>query len=151
MLRPTSPEEEKEEKKESLLLCKVKGSDDMEKTKQRRELEKNTPVSDRTTIHSLSEFPVPTLFSKRPKSRGAEDGSRPTSPTSEGDKKESLYDKLPGSLKAEVLVKVKEGGDPEVNKQRQELIRAKTPNQLSQINSLSDFPVPSPIQHLFGG
>ena len=39
--------------------------------------------------------------------------------------------------------------DPETQKMRQELTRAKTPNQLGNISSISDIPVPSPIQNLF--
>ncbi len=78
--------------------------------------------------------------------------SRCASPTSTGgQQKETLYDKLPDSFKAEVLVKAKEDPDEGKIKQRQELTRSKSPHELSQITSLSDFPVPSPIQNLFGG
>ena len=76
--------------------------------------------------------------------------NRSATPTSGSGKKDTIYDRLPGSLKAEVLVKVKDT-DPEKTKERQELIRSKTPNELSQITSLGEFPVPSPIQNLFGG
>ena len=75
---------------------------------------------------------------------------RSTTPTSGSGKKDTIYEKLPGSLKSEVLVKVKDS-DPEKTKERQELIRSKSPHELSQITSLAEFPVPSPIQNLFGG
>jgi hypothetical protein len=75
---------------------------------------------------------------------------RSTTPTSGSGKKETLYEKLPASLKAEVMVRAKDT-DQEKSKQRQELIRSKSPHELSQITSLSAFPVPSPISNLFGG
>ena len=75
---------------------------------------------------------------------------RSTTPTSGSGKKDTIYERLPGSLKSEMLVRVKDA-DPEKTKQRQELIRSKSPHELSQITSPSEFPVPSPIQHLFGG
>ena len=75
---------------------------------------------------------------------------RSTTPTSGSGKKDTIYEKLPGSLKSEVLVKVKDS-DPEKTKERQELIRSKSPHELSQITSFAEFPVPSPIQNLFGG
>ena len=49
-----------------------------------------------------------------------------------------------------MLVRAKDT-DPEKTKERQELIRSKSPHELSQITSFAEFPVPSPIQNLFGG
>ena len=60
-------------------------------------------------------------------------------------KPETLYEKLPGSLKAELLVKQTEE-DQENTKKNQELVRSMSPAELGNINSLSEFPLPS-----FGG
>lgn len=61
--------------------------------------------------------------------------------------KDKLYDTLPRSMKSEVLVRVRDE-DPQVQKQRQELTRSKSPVELSQISSLSDFPIPKNIEDL---
>ena len=61
--------------------------------------------------------------------------------------KEKLYDTLPRSMKAEVLVRVRDE-DPEVQIERQELTRAKSPMELSQISSPADFPIPKNIENL---
>ena len=59
-----------------------------------------------------------------------------------------LYATMPKSLKSEVLVRVKDE-DPPVQRQRQELTRAKSPSELAQISSLSDFPIPTNIEKMF--
>ena len=61
--------------------------------------------------------------------------------------KEKLYDTLPRSLKAEVLVRVRDE-DPEIQMERQELTRAKSPVELSKISSFSEFPVPKNIENI---
>ena len=61
--------------------------------------------------------------------------------------KDKLYDTLPKSMKTELLVKVRDE-EPEVQKQRQELVRSKSPVELSQMTSLSDFPVPATVEKL---
>ena len=61
--------------------------------------------------------------------------------------KDKMYDTLPKSMKQELLVKVRDE-DPEVQKKRQELTRSKSPVELSQISSLSDFPVPATIEKM---
>ena len=50
-------------------------------------------------------------------------------------------------MKAEVLVRVRDE-DPEVQMQRQELTRSKSPVELSQISSLSEFPIPKNIENM---
>ena len=56
-----------------------------------------------------------------------------------------VYDKLPASLKSEVMVRVRQE-DPEVQRERAELVKSKSPTELSQMTSLSDFPLPSTIE-----
>ena len=60
---------------------------------------------------------------------------------------DKLYETLPRSMKSEVQVRVRQE-DPEVQRQRQELTRAKSPIELAQMTSLSDFPIPANIEKL---
>ena len=60
---------------------------------------------------------------------------------------ENMYATLPKSLKSELLVKscVEE---PEVQKERMALTQSKSVSELSQIKSLSEFPIPDNIEKL---
>ena len=46
-----------------------------------------------------------------------------------------------------LLVKAREE-DPETQKQRQELTRSKSPVELSQMSSISEFPIPTTIEKM---
>lgn len=61
---------------------------------------------------------------------------------------DDMYNTLPKSLKSEVLVSSRVIDDPELIAQRQEIVRSKTPRELSQINTLDDFPIPTRIENL---
>ena len=61
---------------------------------------------------------------------------------------DDMYSTLPKSLKCEVLVASKVIDDPVLLAQRQELVRSKSPRELSQINTLDEFPLPSKIETL---
>jgi hypothetical protein len=61
--------------------------------------------------------------------------------------KASLYEALPDSLKAEVLVRARVE-TPEIQAERAETVKTKTVAELSQINSISDFPLPKQIENL---
>ena len=50
-------------------------------------------------------------------------------------------------MKSEVLVRVRDE-DPDLQRQRQELTRAKSPIELSRISSLNEFPIPKNIEGL---
>ena len=76
-----------------------------------------------------------------PPPRKGREGANTAAP----EKPETLYEKLPGSLKAELLVTQTEE-DQENAKKNQALVRAMSPSELGNINSLSEFPLPS-----FGG
>ena len=60
-----------------------------------------------------------------------------------------LYNQLPGSFKSEVLVRARQE-DPEVQSERAEIIKNKTVNELSQISSIDDFPIPKSVEQLIG-
>ena len=54
---------------------------------------------------------------------------------------------LPAGLKMELMVKSKVE-DPEVQKQRQEMVNNKSVAQLGEIHGLSDFPIPTTLERL---
>ena len=57
-------------------------------------------------------------------------------------RKENLYATLPASLKTELMVQSKVLEDEEVIKLRQELVKSKSPAELSEIHGLDEIPVP---------
>lgn len=59
------------------------------------------------------------------------------------------YNTLPSSLKSEVLVRARQE-DPEVQRERAEVVKAKSVNELSQVASIEDFPLPKSIDQLIG-
>lgn len=61
----------------------------------------------------------------------------------------SFYNSLPRSLKSEVLVRSRLE-EPEIQRLRSETVKAKSVNELSQINSFDDFPLPRPLENLVG-
>merc|ERR1711936_250286 len=72
--------------------------------------------------------------------------SRPISPGARSIQ-ENLYATLPKSLKSEILVKsVVE--DPDRQLQNMSLTQSKSVSELSQIKTLSDFPIPENIEKL---
>ena len=77
--------------------------------------------------------------------RSADGSSRPTSPQSF---KESIYSTLPRSLKEQQLVVKSKLEDPEKVRERQEIVRTKSPTELSQISSISDLPIPSRVENM---
>ena len=107
--------------------------EDPEVQASRAETVKNKTVAELSQIHSLSDFPIPSTLqhlsdatSKRPKRQEIK----------------PLQDYVPQSLKSTLLVSSKIEMDPEVLRERMELNRSKSPNELSEIHSLSDVPIP---------
>ena len=103
----------------------------------RAELVNSKTVAELSQIGSFSDIPIPSkiqyLFEPK---RGQLANDNNTMPR----KKIESY--IPDSLKKEVLVAQKSGQDQDVVKARQELVRSKSPTELSEIHSLGDFPVP---------
>ncbi len=60
-----------------------------------------------------------------------------------------MYNNLPASLKTEVLVRARQE-DPEIRQARAETVKAKSVNELSQINSIDEFPLPKSIDQMIG-
>lgn len=130
-------------KAEVLVKARV---EDPEVQRQRAEITKCKTPNQLSQINSLADFPIPTtietMLEKRPKSSVPMEEAADPKPI-----KDKLYDTLPRSMKSEVLVRVRDE-DPELQKQRQELTRSKSPVELSQISSLAEFPIPKNIEGL---
>ena len=58
------------------------------------------------------------------------------------------YEGLPESLKKEVLVRSVVEEDPDVLKERQDLVKNMNPGQLGNIGGLSDFPLPEKLDSM---
>merc|ERR1712173_469196 len=61
---------------------------------------------------------------------------------------QAAYNTIPKSLREQnIVTAIKENLDPEELARNQELTRSKTPAELSQIHSLSEFPLPDNIKN----
>ena len=54
-----------------------------------------------------------------------------------------MQDYIPDGLKSQLLVTTKSGQDQDILKDRQELVRCKTPSELGQVKSIADLPIPT--------
>merc|ERR1712223_1501448 len=150
--RPTSPQSFKESiygslprsLKEQQLVVKSK-LEDPEKVRERQEIVRTKSPNELAQISSISDLPLPSRVENMLK-RKSEPGS-PVAPPRRW-KAEDIYESLPGSLKSELVVRSREMDDPEELERRREMIRTQTPAQLSEINSLSDLPVPKFIEKM---
>merc|ERR1719394_775926 len=125
---------------------------------ERRAVVASKSVSELSQVTSLSDFPVPTTLSRAfHKSMERLNGMKSEKPVDVNDSRpispgarsiqENLYATLPKSLKSEILVKsVVE--DPDRQLQNMALTQSKSVSELSQIKSLSDFPIPENIEKL---
>lgn len=115
-------------------LVRTKVEEDEVVLKERQELTRSKTPAQLSQIHGLGDIPFPTL--RKAKSHDKLKMEEDTSKS-----KENLYERLPGTLKTECLVRTREE-DPEVLKERQILVKNKTPAELGEIHGLSDFPLP---------
>merc|ERR1711988_2079284 len=132
--------------------------EDPEVLAERRAIVASKSVSELSQITSISDFPVPKtlsrafhksmemLTSSRPAQPVEDDNSRPLSPGARSIQ-ENLYATLPRSLKSEILVKSCVE-DPEVQSHNMALTQSKSVSELSQIKSISEFPIPEKIERL---
>ena len=130
----------------SEVLVRVR-DEDPEVQKQRQELTRSKSPIELSKINSLAEFPIPKNIEGLMQKKGLDESAGPTPPPRRF-KKEDIYATLPASFKTEVLVKTKIETDEEVLRHRQELTRAKTPTELSEIHGVEDFPIPTFVQNL---
>merc|ERR1711963_893687 len=129
--------------------------EDQDVVAKNKEIIKTKSVGELAHIGTLSDFPIPdnvenlynkltTTSTKRP--APAAPAERPSSPQSF---KETIYETLPRSMReTQLITNSKFEEDEERLKERQELTRTKSPTELSQISSMSDFPIPTPVENL---
>merc|ERR1711971_194791 len=129
--------------------------EDQDLVAKNKEIIKTKSVGELSHIGALSDFPIPdnvenlynkltATSSKRP--APAVPTERPSSPQSF---KETIYETLPRSMReTQLITNSKFDGDEERLKERQELTRTWGPTELSQISSISDFPIPTPVENL---
>merc|ERR1711936_63382 len=125
---------------------------------ERRAVVASKSVSELSQITSISDFPVPKtlsrafhksmemLASSKPAHSVEDEESRPLSPGARSIQ-ENLYATLPKALKSEILVKSCVE-DPEVQLEHMALTQSKSVSELSQIKSISEFPIPDKIERL---
>merc|ERR1712106_354459 len=133
--------------RETQLLVKSKVDVDEEKVKERQELTRTKSPTELSQISSISDLPIPAPVENLLKKKSEPESESPAVPPRKW-KKEDIYESIPSSLKSELIVRSREIDDPEELEQRKELIRTHTPAQLSEINSISEFPVPKFLGNL---
>ena len=143
---------------ETKLITNIKVEKDQERLQSRQNLVKNHTPAELGSIKNMSDFPIPSRLQHLtlPKFKGStakslndmEQSDSPAVPPRQKSCKDSIYESLPSSLRNEVIVRSRVITDEE-SKLRQELIRSKSPVELSQMSSLKDFPVPRTIEKLF--
>ena len=149
-------------------LLVVSKFEDADTLQLRQQIVQSRSVSELSQISGLSDFPVPEKLEKlmtlkRKKEQKLED-TLDTSAKPEGKDyshlspmalHDTLYSTLPRSMKSELRVtsritSVKDSSDAATDKiqTRRDLVSSKSVNELSQVKTLADVPIPSPIQNL---
>merc|ERR1719458_986901 len=104
-------------------------------------------------IHSLSDVPIPSFIQNLAASKKNLDEPNTEKPKMDTDDKEKgpfkIYDTLPASLTETKLMTKSVVEEPEVQAARAEVVKSKSVAELSQITTISDFPVPETIENLF--
>merc|ERR1712088_801485 len=97
--------------------------------------------------NSVSDIPIPKVFASKPAEDGEEPAEAKPMPRNMDEWGQAAYNTLPKSFREQnIVTAVKENLDPEELARNQELTRSKTPAELAQIHSLSEFPVPDNIK-----
>ena len=148
--------------RETKLITNIKVEKDQEKLMARQSIVKTQTPMELGSVRNLSDFPVPARLQHLTHLKLPVFGNPNTLPTAEGVSdyptppprnkscNASIYESLPGSLRNELIVNVKtETLTDEESKARMEIIRSKSPIELSQIGSLKDVPIPRNIEKLF--
>ena len=146
--------------RETKLITNVKVEKDQERLIVRQNLTKNKTPMELGSIKNIHDFPIPQRLQKLQQLQlptfktaavptiGVEATDSPTPPPRQKSCNASIYESLPSSLRSEVIVRSRTITDEE-SKARQEIIRSKSPVELSQISSLKEIPVPKTIEKLF--
>ena len=97
-------------------------------------------------IESISDIPIPTIRKSKQTDIDDEEKSEFTMPKNMDDLGKAV---LPKSFfEQNIVTAVKENIDPEELERNRTLTQTKTPAQLAEINSITEFPVPDKIKNL---
>merc|ERR1719433_1649592 len=140
--------------KETKLLVKAQ-CEDPEVQAARAEVVKSKSVNELSQITSLSDVPIPEVIENMLKQKRSlapaerkkkfKDKMKSQSTLSLS---QSLYGSLPRSLKQDLIVKSRVE-DPDILAERRAIVASKSVSKLSQITSISDFPVPKTLSRAF--
>merc|ERR1719331_2573300 len=129
--------------------------EDQDLVAKNKEIIKTKSVGELSRVGALSDFPIPdnveNLYNKltAPSSKRPAPAVPTERPASQQGFKETIYETLPRSMReTQLITNSKFEEDEERLKERQELTRTKSPTELSQISSMSDFPIPTPVENL---
>ena len=112
---------------------------------ERAQLLKNKTVTELSKFRNLNDFPLASTLQQLVEPGGSRVGGKDKLPTLglASQPPKSMQDYIPEGLKSTLLVATKTGQDQEVLKDRQELVRCKTPSELGQMKGMGDFPMPT--------
>merc|ERR1711956_199839 len=128
------------------LIVKSKVEKEDERVARKALTEEKSPTQ-LGNIDSVSDIPIPKVFSSKPAENGEESCEPKHMPRNMEEWGQAAYNTLPKSFKEQnIVTAVKENLDPEELARNQELTKSKTPAELAQINSITDFPVPENIK-----
>merc|ERR1712025_1293487 len=162
MASPPVPARKKEKKegiydsipaslKSELMVKTVEQNQDI--VAERQETIRTHTPAQLSEIHSLSDVPIPSFIQNLTASKKNLDEPITEKPKIDTEDKEKgpfkIYDTLPASLTETKLMTKSVVEEPEVQAARAEVVKSKSVAELSQITTISDFPVPETIENLF--
>merc|ERR1712223_515345 len=133
------------------VLVRTKVEEDEEVLHQRQAIVSSKSPAELSQIHSFAEVPIPRAVESWLHHQGDGGNKLLKSPSSKSfhELSATVYDSLPQSLKEPCAVRSKIE-DPELQRERFELTRSKTPSQLAEMRTLGDIPVPGLWEHDHG-
>merc|ERR1712001_643641 len=109
--------------------------------KARQALTQEKSPTELGNIDSLGDIPIPTMRRSKQTSDNTED-----KPENESEEQGMSFGK--SFMEKNIVTAIKENVDPERLERDMTLTKTKTPAELAQINSLSEFPVPEKIKNI---
>merc|ERR1712223_834125 len=143
--------------RETKLVTNVKVEEDEDTLLARKAMVESKSPAELSAIKSLSDLPIPSRVSKIVARNTSQPGGASETKVELASNNKStskvnindMYSTLPKSLKMELAVSVKVNKDPEEVERRKKLCQERTPMELGNIGSLSELPIPAPIQNFF--
>merc|ERR1712062_533049 len=124
---------------------------DQELVAERQETIRTHTPAQLSEIHSISDVPIPSFIQNLAAPKKNLDQPNIEKPKVNTEEKGpfKIYDTLPASLTETKLMTKSVVEEPEVQAARAEVVKSKSVAELSQITTISDFPVPETIENLF--